>query len=120
MASIFVMVRGPRHRVEKWKNEIEAQYFRYTYKNPITNNVEQGLLSTIYRPWELGEIVVPNDAVPEMLATLQRDKPWHKAIKWLINPLRAFLKLKQIPQVPKEMMGRPIYHGLIEVVPVGV
>lgn len=122
MAHIFVIARGHQDRLNRWKNEIMAQYFTYDYRDPKDKNKKKtGAIQTVIRPIELLEIIVPESSLDIMLRTIKCDQSWHHWLQKYAFWLRKILKLDKIDfkRLP-EGSQRAIYHGNLEIIPIGI
>jgi hypothetical protein len=123
MTSVVVLMRGHYDRIQRFINDMMGHYFKYQYKDKKTGEVKTGQLQTVYRPWYIGEFVVPEEAEKYLLGTIKSvaSEPWSKPVKKIIGMMRRFMRLKKIDMSKVDVKNAWVmYRGNIELAVVGL
>ena len=119
----YALVRGIKHDVDRYINDLQAQYFPYEVPHQ-----PKGYVQLAVRPIQLFEFVFPKDSLQEVLMTISPDiHQWHvgnppqwKSQDKYIWALRKMLKAKEIPVIDPKTPRRLIYNFNVHVQPIGI
>ena len=95
---LYVLARANLPRMERWVNDLLAQYYPYKFRKDFKNPNEpimQGLLQMSVRPIQLYELVFPQDHLKDVLETVY---PYHKTNPKMAFMLRKMLGLDPLPR----------------------
>jgi len=115
------MTRGIKHAVERFVNDMCAQYFKYT--DIRKGKKKKWFVQLAMRPIQLWEVVFPEDALQEVMATMFTNefKRYHGfKHKMLATGLRKMLGAKKVPKRDKKALHRPVFLKGVEVLPIGI
>lgn len=84
-----MMTRGIHNEVERWREHMSSQYFRYG----------AGFVQLAMRPIQFWEVVFPKEALPQVLKLINWPGKHREDLRWKIEFLRKRLKLDPIPEI---------------------
>ncbi|MAH51806.1 hypothetical protein CMI37_38675 [Candidatus Pacearchaeota archaeon] len=109
------MTRGIKHEVDRFVNDMSAQYYPYEI------NKQNHYVQLAMRPIQLWEMVFPKDALQSVMRTLwDETQPNVNMAKGI--PLKVIAKTlgaKKIPNLDMTMPKRIIYKDNVAIYPVG-
>ena len=117
MAHLYIATRGIINDVERFITHMRAQYFPYKYKGKDCY-AQLGM-----RPIQLWEVVVPEDAIPQLCKSLWGTNPTPRAewkYKWQLGMLRNALGAKKIPKFDEKLQSKIIYRQNVGIYPIGI
>ena len=106
---LYVGVRGHQDYLERFKNDLLAQYLPYR----LTDN-QMAMMQLGVRPIEFWEIVFPEEHLQTVLSMVQPQQP-QGMFKFLAATLKRLLKLQSIPKttLPAHPFIRPDSVGVM-------
>ena len=109
---LYLATRGPKYIRDIWVANMQSQMFQWKRKNLKTGVEELTEVQANLKPIELWEVVIPEEALPEMLWYLginPKGKQVHsKPLEKIAFFFRQALGLKKIPKYEeKGLMVRP-------------
>ena len=118
---LYVISRGIKDAVDKWQQDMSAQYFKYKNNKvfPAKDNYE-GWVQLAMRPIQLWEIVMPEENLQEVMRSLWNE---HPAPLWKYKPgltaIKTMLGAKKIPKMEKGQY-RILRRDNVAIYPIGV
>ena len=107
------MTRGIKHDVDRFVNDMQAQYFPYG-KTGIWAQLSM-------RPIQLWEIVFPEEQLPVLVKTIGCDAEVTPGMSKYLALLRKPLKAKKLPKMDlKDTPWRPLYKENVAMYPIGI
>lgn len=104
---LYLLTRGIKHDVDRWVNEMSAQYMHWVK----THNGQKAPfnLQLSMRPIQLWEIVVPQNYMQVLLNTCQPESPDKWQFKPVMAALRKTLGAEKIPEWDKNGQKFPVF-----------
>jgi len=110
---LYLLTRGIKHEVDRFINDLQAQYFPFKYKG------KQSFVQLAMRPIQLWEVVMPEDALQTVMnTTFSGDEAFTN--NTVFNMLRRSLKAKKIPKRDLSVGKRLVHNRNIAVYPIGI
>ena len=122
---MVVAVRGILSQIEQFEKDLQAQFFRFPHNNPEWAGLTHVRLSV--RPIRLYELVFPEDALKEVIATV---RPWGFSPvsrsfmnNIMMSGIRTALQLEPMPEMDTESwrtLAHPVEIKDVEVLGIGI
>lgn len=124
---VYFAATGPLHWLKQFENQLEAQSFSIPYLDPIGRQMSQ-YMGGLLEPIQLYRFIVPKDAMPLVLRTLNVGAPStaKNAIGSIpLLALRKMMGLKEIPPDPANTNYRDgprlaVNTEHVQIVPIGI
>ena len=115
---LYITTRGIKHDVDRFINDLQAQYFEYPHpeqdKKPLW--VQLGV-----RPIQFWELVLPKESMPSLMKTLWGTNPEpHPKFKYQLGIIRRLLGAQKLPTFDEKLLTRIIYKNNVAIYPIGV
>jgi len=121
---LFVLTRGHQDWVNRWANDLLAQYFPYIVPQDVkgtslkAGDVAQVQLSV--RPIQLFELVMPEPCLGEVCHTLWDKNIEHTKYDKKLWALRKILGAQTVPTFDEKLPKRIINNQFVACYPVGI
>ena len=111
------MTRGIKHDVDRFINDLQAQYFSYpTHDKNNSYNVQLAV-----RPVQFWELVFPKEHLQEVQKMIWVKNPEERnELKYAMKVLRKILKAKKAPEFDENTPQRLLYNFNVAIYPVGI
>lgn len=121
-------MRGIKHNMDRTIGDLQAQYSPLKRKDVVTGEEHTIMCQWALRPIQLFELVFPEDALPDVLTTLQLENGnegyWGDAkgakAKTFLPLLRKALGAKPVPKVKPTETRRIIMRDGVGIEPIGI
>ena len=111
----YCIARGVKDPLERWINDLLAQYYPYKYHK----DKPPGVVQLAVREVKLLEVVYPEEVHDEVMKIMQPRHGWDKRLVKSALFLRKVLRLDKVDMKDLENAGLPT-STYISVIPLGI
>lgn len=111
---LYILTRGIKHDVDRFINDLQAQYFPWKMEGQPNDWVQLGV-----RPVQFWELVVPKEYIQTMMRTLWYDNNTDN-YQHRLGALRKLIGAKKIPPIDPSIPRRIIYKDNVSIYPIGI
>lgn len=109
---LYVIARANKDRLDRWINDVTAQYLPYEYEKGKVGRVQIGV-----RPVQLLEIAFPESQLEEVLKIV---RPNTKHKQKLIGTIRRMLGLEELKNEIKNVLFYKFPNDNVSITPIGI
>ena len=129
---LLILPRGIKHDVDRFINDLQAQYFSYVPKGKMKEEFERNMkcklndgqavgVQLAVRPLIPYELVFPEGSLPNVLSTIWNNEEYPASANWKIDMVkRAMCRTYGASILPKELWNSKASAGMIYKQNVGV
>ena len=100
---LYIIPRGIKHEVDRFINDLQAQYFPYKAVGKMRKDLERSMGKKLKEGEVLGvqlavrpiipyELVFPEESLKEVLSTIWPDEEYPKSANWKIDQLKKIMR----------------------------
>lgn len=113
-----MVTRGIKHCVDRFVNDMSAQYFPINYRGD-----PNGWVQLAMRPVQLWEVVFPKPSLQTVLRTIwenDEQATTRSELKWPFKAFKKVMKLKSIPPIDTKVPKRIVFKDTMATYPIGL